>query len=133
MISRQSWEEIRRLKEAEGLSISKISRRLDVDRKTVRRCLRNDEWHPYTRKINRRCILDPHREFMLKRAPEVGYSATILFQELRDTRGDQGSYGTGEGVRRPDPGGRQGRRHHSDALRDTPGSSEPDRLGRARG
>ena len=94
MVSRQSCEEIRRLKEAEGLSISEISRRLDVDRKTVRRCLRDDEWHPYTRKSNRRSILDPHREFLSKRAPEVGYSATILFQELRDTRGYQGSYGT---------------------------------------
>ena len=44
MVSRHSWEEIRRLKEAEGLSISEISRRLDVDRKTVRRCLRDEEW-----------------------------------------------------------------------------------------
>jgi len=94
MVSKQSWEEIRRLKEAEGLSISEISRRLEIDRKTVRRCLRDEDWHPYTRKINRRSILDPHRKFLEKRAPEVGYSATILFQELRDSRGYQGSYGT---------------------------------------
>lgn len=92
MVNRKSWDEIRRLKEVEGLSVSEISRRLEVDRKTVRRCLRDDEWHPYTRRSCRRSILDPHREFMLKRAPEVGYSATILFQELRDARGYQGSY-----------------------------------------
>ncbi|NLH79112.1 MAG: IS21 family transposase, partial [Acidobacteria bacterium] len=79
MVGKASWDEIRRLKEAEGLSVAELARRFDLDRKTVRRCLRGEEWHPYKRKESRSTILAPHHEFIEKRAPEVCYSARILY------------------------------------------------------
>jgi hypothetical protein len=36
--------------------------------------------------------LDAHRQWMAERAPEVNYSARILWQELRAQRGFDGSY-----------------------------------------
>jgi ActR/RegA family two-component response regulator len=40
MVDQERWVEIRRLFHEERTSISEIGRRLDVDRKTVRRSLR---------------------------------------------------------------------------------------------
>ncbi len=40
MVDQERWTEIRRLFHEERVSISEIGRRLDVDRKTVRRSLR---------------------------------------------------------------------------------------------
>ena len=46
MVGQDRWEEIHRRAGA-GASIRAIARELDVDRKTVRRCLRQTEWKPY--------------------------------------------------------------------------------------
>ncbi len=43
MLGRERWEEVHRLAAA-GTSIRGIARELDLDRKTVRRCLRQSEW-----------------------------------------------------------------------------------------
>ncbi len=94
MVGRESWDEIRRLRAVEGLSVTELSRRFDLDRKTVRRCLHGDEWRSYSRTVTRSTILAPHREFVEQRAPEVNYSARILFQELRASHGYAGSYET---------------------------------------
>jgi ActR/RegA family two-component response regulator len=40
MIGEERWAEIRRLHDKEGQSISAIARLMDLDRKTVRRCVR---------------------------------------------------------------------------------------------
>lgn len=94
MVGRESWNEIRRLREAERLSVAELARRFDLDRKTVRRCLRGEEWRSYRRTVTRSTILDPHREFVEQRAPEVNYSARVLYQELRASHGYAGSYET---------------------------------------
>lgn len=47
MVDQERWAEIRRLFDEERVSISEIGRRLDVDRKTVRRSLRQVVWRPY--------------------------------------------------------------------------------------
>ncbi|HRB16340.1 MAG TPA: hypothetical protein PK224_11160 [Nitrospira sp.] len=44
MVDQERWAEIRRLFDEERVSISEIGRRLDVDRKTVRRSLRQPTW-----------------------------------------------------------------------------------------
>jgi len=42
MVRRQVWEEIRREHEREGTPIAALARAFGLDRKTVRRCLRQE-------------------------------------------------------------------------------------------
>ncbi|MDC8448840.1 MAG: IS21 family transposase, partial [Nitrospira sp.] len=49
MVDQERWAEIRRVCHEERVSISEIGRRLDLDRKTVRRSLRQTTWQPYRR------------------------------------------------------------------------------------
>jgi hypothetical protein len=45
-------------------------------------------------------LLSPHEAWLKERAPQVHYSARILYQELRSQRGYTGSYDT---VRKTEP------------------------------
>src|SRR5262249_49147197 len=92
MVRRERWEEIRRLWAVERLPIAAIARRLDLDRKTVRRWVR-EPWAPYQRPARPDTLLAAHADYLRDRAPQLGYSAQILFQELRQ-RGYRGSYDT---------------------------------------
>lgn len=94
MVDQERWAEIRRLFHDERVSISEIGRRLDVDRKTVRRSLRQMTWQPYRRAAVGETLLTAHADFVRARAPHVNYSARILYQELRASRGYTGSYET---------------------------------------
>jgi transposase len=94
MVGRELWAEIRRVHEQEGLSVTALAQRFDLDRKTVRRCLRSSSFQPYQRATRTDTLLSEHAEFLRDRAPAVDYSARILFQELRDSRGYTGSYET---------------------------------------
>ena len=93
MVRQERWEEIRRLRVEEGVPVAALARRFELDRKTVRRCLRDTAWRPYQRPARAAPLLAPHTEYLGERAPQVGYSAQILYQELRQ-RGYQGSYET---------------------------------------
>jgi transposase len=93
MVREDRWTEIRRLCEA-GRSISEIARRFDLDRKTVRKWLRRQKWSPYRRPERVDTLLAEHADYLRRRAPEVEYSARILYQELRTERGYRGSYDT---------------------------------------
>ena len=46
MVDQEWWAESRRLCNEERVSIAEIGRRLDLDRKTVRRSLRQTTWQP---------------------------------------------------------------------------------------
>lgn len=94
MIGQERWAEIRRLHFDERLGVSGIARLLDLDRKTVRRCLRRREWRAYRRAIAGATLLTEHAGFLHERAPQVGYSARILHQELKRDRAFTGSYET---------------------------------------
>lgn len=94
MVGEERWTEIRRLCNEEGRSISSIARLLDLDRKTVRRCVRERSWQPYQRQPVAATLMTPHRQWLEARAPQVRYSARILYQELRQQRGYTGSYET---------------------------------------
>lgn len=94
MVDQERWAEIRRLFHEERVSISEIGRRLDVDRKTVRRSLRQAAWQPYHRAAVAETRLTAHADFVRARAPQVHYSARILYQELRASRDYTGSYET---------------------------------------
>ncbi len=93
MVQEDRWHEIHRMARREQLSIAEIARRLDLDRKTVRRCLRQAAWQPYQRPARADTLLTEHAEFLQERAPEVRYSAQVLFQEL-GARGYTGGYDT---------------------------------------
>ncbi len=92
MLGKDRWEQVRALHEV-GITVSEIGRRLSLDRKTVRRCLSMNEWQPYRREIKPETLLDAWRPWLEARVIEVGYSAQILFQELR-AKGFAGSYET---------------------------------------
>ena len=94
MVDQERWAEIRRLRHDERVSISEIGRRLDVDRKTVRRNLQHTTWQPYQRAVVAETLLTAHADALRGRAPQVGYSARILYQELRAHHGYPGSYET---------------------------------------
>ena len=99
MVGQDRWEEIHRRAGA-GASIRAIARELDVDRKTVRRCLRQTEWKPYQRAARADTLLATHAAYLRRRGADVGYSAQVLFQELRG-RQYEGSYETVKRFVRP--------------------------------
>lgn len=100
VVGQQQWEEIRQ-RHANGRSVSAIARELQLDRKTVRSCLKRGDWAPYQRTVARPSKLDEHRDWLLARAPQVGYSARILHQELRLERGYTGCYEVVKNAVRP--------------------------------
>jgi len=89
MLGQQQWEAVH-MRQARGESISTIAREMDLDRKTVRTCLQQSAWKPY-RRATAASLLDEHRAWLAERAPQVNYSARILWQELRTQRGFEGS------------------------------------------
>ena len=90
VLGQQQWEAIHE-RRARGQTVSAIARELDLDRKTVRTCLRQASWQP-DRRAESASLLDEHRQWLTERAPEVNYSARILWQELRAQRGFVGGY-----------------------------------------
>ena len=90
VLGQKQWEAVHE-RRARGQSISAIARELDLDRKTVRSCVQQASWQPY-RRADAGSLLDEHREWLVERAPEVNYSARILWQELRAQYGFAGSY-----------------------------------------
>ncbi|MFQ5945993.1 MAG: hypothetical protein ACE5NC_07050 [Anaerolineae bacterium] len=71
MVSRERWEEIHRLAQVERVPIAEIAHRLDLDRKTVGRCLRQAGWRPYRRAEPSDTLLAQHADSLQQRAPEV--------------------------------------------------------------
>lgn len=94
MVGQERWEQIRQLHCEQRWNVSQIARALELDRKTVRRCLRQGAWRPYRRDPAAETLLTAHTDFLRERASAVQYSARILFQELRHHRGYHGSYET---------------------------------------
>lgn len=82
MINTDVWAEIRRLFLVEKLKKSEIARRLEVDRKTVRRALASEKF-PAKHPIPRPSKLDPYKPYLLERIREYPtLSATLLQNEI---------------------------------------------------
>lgn len=77
MPTRKRWHEIVRL-HSDGRSVSEIERMLELDRKTVRPCLRKPAWEPYRREPPAQTLLSTHQTWLVERAAQVRYSARIL-------------------------------------------------------
>jgi transposase len=100
MVREDCWREVHRLFHVERRSKSEIARQLSLDRKTVRGILHETTWQPYIRAERTDTLLAEHARYLQTRAPQVRYSARILFQELQ-TRGYCGSYETVKRFVRP--------------------------------
>lgn len=85
-----TWMEIRRLKQ-EGLPQAEIARRLELNRRTIRKALR--EKQPPTRRQPRvlQSILDPFKDHIRARLREYNLSAVRLLDEIRQ-QGYGGKY-----------------------------------------
>ncbi|MDF0665058.1 MAG: hypothetical protein P0119_03175 [Nitrospira sp.] len=79
MVDQERWAEIRRLRHEERGSISGIARRLDLDRKTVRRSLQQTTWQPYRRAAMTETLLTAHADFVRTRASQVNYSQALNY------------------------------------------------------
>ena len=68
---------------ARGESVAAVARAYGLDRKTVRAWRARGGYQPRDR---RRAVsrLDPYRDWLAGRAPEVGYNAVVLHRELRE-------------------------------------------------
>jgi transposase len=101
MIREELWREVHRLFTVDRWSKAAIGRELDLDVKTVRRCLRQATWQPYQRAPAAESLLTAHRSFLEQRAAAVGCSAQVLYQELTEQQGYTGSYQTVKRFVRP--------------------------------
>jgi transposase len=101
MVREDCWREVHRLFHVERRSKSEIARHVSLDRKTVRAILHGAAWQPYVRTERSETLLADHASYLQTRAPQVQYSARILFQELRQARGYRGSYETVKRFVRP--------------------------------
>ena len=100
LVDQERWSRIHEMKSA-GMPLAAIGRALDLDRKTVRRWLRMTQWRGYQRESAGGSLLAAHQDWLAERAAQVDYSARILFQELRASRGYTGGYDTVRNAVRP--------------------------------
>ncbi|MFN9211650.1 MAG: IS21 family transposase [Betaproteobacteria bacterium] len=100
VVGRERWEWIHAQRAAGG-TVTAIAREADLDRKTVRRCLRQNAWQPYRRPPAADDLLAARRDWFTERAAAVNCSARILFQELRVRHDWAGSYATVREAVRP--------------------------------
>ena len=100
VVGKERWKQIQQLY-SEGRTIASIARQSGLDRKTVRACIRKVQWTPYRREPATETLLSAHAAWLAERAPQVRYSARILFQELRASRGYSGGYDTVKNAVRP--------------------------------
>lgn len=86
----ERWMMIRQLRE-QGLTVTEVARRLEVDRKTVHKALREDQPPAKAAPRDRPSVLDPHKDYVRGRLQEYNLSAVRLLEELRE-KGYAGGY-----------------------------------------
>ena len=91
MIDYATFMRIKFLRDNDKMRISQIAAELQLDRRTVVAMLRRKNYLP--RQIGRRAsILDPYKDFIKRELTKHDFSATQIFQRLRES-GYAGSYG----------------------------------------
>lgn len=90
MLSLEEWKMIRELKKS-GLNITEISKRLGVDRKTVRLKLQQNSPPKYERKKSK-SILDEYSNYIDQRLELYNLTSQKIFEEIVD-QGFKGQYG----------------------------------------
>jgi transposase len=92
MITREVWVDIKTMQRS-GLSIRKIARTTGLHRKTVAKYIECDALPEYTKRQQRKSILDPYRQIIEGYLEEDAYQATWIFDRL-NRMGYRGSYTT---------------------------------------
>lgn len=92
MLRKSQHETIHELSKM-GHSQRMIARMLGIDRKTVWRHLQKEQWQEYQRPPSGYVLIEPFHDWVLARAKEVNYNASVLFRELK-LKGYDGSYET---------------------------------------
>jgi transposase len=89
MLGVEDWGMIRRLKNS-GLNISEISKKLNIDRKTVRKQLDQNSSKSYKRKKSE-TKLDPYADYIDQRLEKYCLTAKKIFKEIKE-QGFNGKY-----------------------------------------
>lgn len=89
MLGVKEWGMIRSLKNS-GLNISEISKKLNIDRKTVRKQLNQNSFKTYKRK-NVESKLDPYKDYIDKRLEKYSLTAKKIYKEIK-LKGFNGKY-----------------------------------------
>lgn len=90
VLNHDTWSMVHALAKT-GFPIRKISRELGIDRNTVRKVLRQEEFHKYHREKVRPSAIDPYLPFIQERSPQVDFNAYRIFGELK-AKGYAGGY-----------------------------------------
>ena len=77
----------------EGVSINEISRLLEMDRKTVRKYLKDPRVRRYARRKQKPSPIEPYVDYVKERLAQGVWNAVVLTRELK-VRGYSGSYTT---------------------------------------
>lgn len=78
------WAEIKRLGRVEKLSISEISRRTKMDRKTIRQALVSEGLPVINRKRHKACKLKPFKNYIADRIKDSpGLAGAVIFEEIK--------------------------------------------------
>lgn len=90
MITQDDFGAIKALKR-QGFKKRTTARTLGVSVWTVRKYWDKEEWVPYAKRRAALSVLDPYREYLLKRMPEVNFLANVLYLDIK-SKGYSGSY-----------------------------------------
>src|SRR3989338_4455151 len=90
MITQDDFGAIKALKR-QGFKKRTSARILGISAWTVRKYWDKEEWVPYAKRRVVPCLLDPYKEHLLKRMPEVNFLASVLYLDLK-SKGYTGSY-----------------------------------------
>ena len=90
MIDYETFSRIKHLYEQKGLSATQIARELSLDERTVKRRLEAKQFLP-RKSVQRPSKLDPFKETVVKMIESYPYSASQVFQRLRE-EGFSGGY-----------------------------------------
>ena len=105
MVARERWEEIHRRASSDA-SVRAIAGELDLDRKTVRRCLRQTAWTPYERAARSDNLLTTHAEYLRRRKDRVAATRAAKARLAAAQRAADDARGRQPGQARNPAGGR---------------------------
>ena len=106
MINYETFCRIKHLQNHAGLTKSQIAANLSLDIRTVEKWLQEEHFQP-RQKQNRASKLDPFKKYILQQLEKYPYSASQIFQQIREEGFDGGYTIVKEYVRKVRPARKQ--------------------------